>query len=201
MCFIETKRMFRFLLALVTIAGVIANVSNSTSSGDSCFPFGSATLNKDFSKPSMSRSEWWCSQNKMYGFMGFSYPLEVPDCNDWSNSYDAINADFAQMKRDFGARMVRVYAPECRENSIWEHLLRAGVENNMAVIPQVWWGFGDVRKTIMVDIQTISNKYIHFLTSSSFYAAKPMEENSNFYLQHHEEREVRCDRPVCFPQC
>ena len=84
----------------------------------------------------------------MYGFMGFSYPLEVPDCNDASNGYDQINKDFAKMKNDFGAVMVRVYAPECREASVWENLLKAGVNNNMGVIPQVWWGFG-VRQLIL----------------------------------------------------
>ncbi|KAL8791308.1 MAG: hypothetical protein Q9195_005927 [Heterodermia aff. obscurata] len=47
------------------------------------------------------------------------------------------------MKKDFGATMVRVYAPECRESSVWENLLKAAVNNNMGVIPQVWWGFED----------------------------------------------------------
>ena len=79
--------------------------------------------------------------------MGFSYPLEVPDCTDPSNGYDAINKDFAKMKQDFGATMVRVYAPECREQSVWENLLKAGVNNNMGVILQVWWGFDSVRET------------------------------------------------------
>ena len=135
--------MFRTLLTIGVIGCALALDSNGTVSGNGCFPFGGGTLNKDFSKPSTSRSNWWCGQDQMYGFMGFSYPLEVPDCGDWSNSYDAINADFAQMKRDFGAHMVRIYAPECRETNVWENILRAGVNNNMAVIPQVWWGFED----------------------------------------------------------
>ncbi len=80
----------------------------------------------------------------MYGFMGFSYPLEVPDCSDSTNSYDKISADFAKMKKDVGASMVRVYAPECRQASVWENLLKAGVTNNMGVIVQVWWGFDSV---------------------------------------------------------
>lgn len=104
-------------------------------------------LPKNFSAPSMSRSEWWCAQSEMYGFLGFSYPLEVSDCSDPTNSYESISADFAKMKRDFGATMVRVYAPECRDSSVWENLLQAGVTNNMGVIPQVWWGFEVGRKT------------------------------------------------------
>ena len=79
--------------------------------------------------------------------MGFSYPLEVSDCSDPTNGYASINADFAKMKNDFGASMIRVYAPECRDSSVWENLLRAGVNNNMGVIPQVWWGFESVSPT------------------------------------------------------
>jgi len=48
------------------------------------------------------------------------------------------------MKKDFDASMVRVYAPECRQASVWENLLEAGVTNNMGVIVQVWWGFDSV---------------------------------------------------------
>lgn len=80
--------------------------------------------------------------------MGFSYPLEVSDCGDYSDSYGAVDADFARMKKDFGASMVRVYAPECRDVSMWKNLLKAAVNNNMGVIPQVWWGFSDVRTLI-----------------------------------------------------
>ena len=43
--------------------------------------------------------------------------------------------------------MIRVYAPECREASVWENLLQAGVSNNMGIIVQVWWGFDSVGNT------------------------------------------------------
>lgn len=49
------------------------------------------------------------------------------------------------MRATFGATMVRVYAPECRELSVWENLVKAARDNGMGVIAQVWWGFGDVR--------------------------------------------------------
>lgn len=123
------SEMFHTIPIFALLAGATAQ---------SCFPFGGSLA----STPSVSRSQWWCPQSDMYGFMGFSYPLEVPDCSDASNGYDQINKDFAKMKNDFGAVMVRVYAPECREASVWENLLKAGVNNNMGVIPQVWWGFG-----------------------------------------------------------
>jgi hypothetical protein len=61
----------------------------------------------------------------------FSYPLEANDCADPSNSLSKINADFQRMKSQFGATMVRIYAPECRDASIWRNLLHAGIQNNM----------------------------------------------------------------------
>lgn len=77
----------------------------------------------------------------MYGFLGFSYPLEDADCSAASNGYDGILADLKIMKETFGATMVRVYAPECRDASLWENLVRACMEVGMGLIVQVWWGF------------------------------------------------------------
>lgn len=117
------------------------NATSSQAQSSNCFPYGSATLNKDLSPPNVPRSAWWCPQSQQYGFQGFSYPLEDADCNADSNSYDHINQDFAAMKKDFGATMVRVYYPLCTKSSVFENLLRAGVNNNMAVIPQIWFDF------------------------------------------------------------
>lgn len=105
-----------------------------------CFPFGTARLSP--ATPRLhTRESWWCGPELQYGFLGFSYPLEDADCDAESNSFEKINTDFSRMKRQFGATMVRIYAPECRDESIWRNLLRAGVANNLAIIPQVWWGF------------------------------------------------------------
>lgn len=52
-----------------------------------------------------------------------------------------MSKDFGQMKRDFGASIVRVYYPGCTQASVFENLVRAAVANNMAVIPQIWFGF------------------------------------------------------------
>ncbi|KAJ3554022.1 hypothetical protein NPX13_g10729 [Xylaria arbuscula] len=54
-----------------------------------------------------------------------------------------MNADFAQMKRDFGASIVRMYYPICLKASVFENALKAGVANDMAVIFQVWTDFGE----------------------------------------------------------
>ncbi|KIJ40282.1 glycoside hydrolase family 17 protein [Sphaerobolus stellatus SS14] len=106
-----------------------------------CFPFGATISGGE--PPSVSRDEWWCVSSQQYGFLGFSYPLEDADCNAYSNQLAKISQHFQRMESDFGATMVRVYAPECREESVWKNLLQAENDNNIAAIPQVWWGFGD----------------------------------------------------------
>ncbi|KAH8807990.1 hypothetical protein F5884DRAFT_752559 [Xylogone sp. PMI_703] len=113
---------------------VIERHSNPT---PHCFPFGSAGfLPNDFIPPRISREEWWCPQSMTYGFLGFSYPMEY-GCED--ESYEKINRDFGMMRRDFGATMARVYLPQCYTTEIWENLIRAGVNNNMAIVIQVAW--------------------------------------------------------------
>ncbi|ORY90145.1 hypothetical protein BCR35DRAFT_317079 [Leucosporidium creatinivorum] len=123
-------------------ATAAASTSTSTADSSSRFPLGSATLPSS-GAPSLTREEWWCPDSELYGFLGFSYPLEVADCSDSSNGEDAITSDLKAMKETFGATMVRVYAPECREVSVWENLVKGCVANNMGLIVQVWWGFSD----------------------------------------------------------
>jgi len=67
--------------------------------------------------------------------------MENSNCSDPSNQFAKINQDFQRMKAQFGATMVRIYAPECRSDTVWRNLLQAGIANNMAILPQVWWGF------------------------------------------------------------
>jgi len=38
------------------------------------------------------------------------------------------------MKAQFGATMVRIYAPQCRSSAIWKNVLQAGIDNNMLVL-------------------------------------------------------------------
>jgi hypothetical protein len=129
---------------LLLVAGRVAVHASSLASSDShrkqpqlhCFPFGSATLNKDFKVPDIPRDEWWCPQAEFYGFLGFSYPIEY-GCDQEPDSL--IDADFAEMKKSFGASMVRVYLPGCYTDAIWEELLEAGVKHDMAVVVQVAW--------------------------------------------------------------
>ena len=159
------------------------NTSTTATGAGLCFPF-SGTLPSDLSAPSVSRSDWWCAQNNMYGFLGFSYPLEVADCSDGTNSYESINADLAKMKKDFRASMIRVYAPECREASVWENLLQAGVSNNMGIIVQVWWGFESVGYTCRV-IALQEPPLMYLRTGPRSLEADPVLD-----LQRHDKSEV-----------
>ena len=101
----------------------------STGPNTKCFPLF-ATLSGG-QPPNITRSQWWCDASLEYGFLGFSYPLEVSDCSDQSNSLKQISADFADMKQTYGANHVRIYAPECRDQTIWQTLIAAAVANNM----------------------------------------------------------------------
>ena len=152
--------MHRYIAALPLFVGLLwalpqnftPNATSSESSASNCFPYGSATFNHNLSPPNVSRSAWWCPQSQQYGFQGFSYPMEDPNCNAESNSYERINQDFAAMKKDFGATMVRVYYPGCTKPSVFENLLRAGVSNNIAVIPQIWFGFAAQVKLLLYSL-------------------------------------------------
>ena len=114
-----------------TSANVSVDSTASPSPSAKCFPL-SATLAAG-QLPNMTRSQWWCDSSLEYGFLGFSYPLEVSDCSDKSNSLKQISADFADMKKTYGATHVRIYAPECRDQTIWQTLIAAAVANNMYV--------------------------------------------------------------------
>lgn len=42
-----------------------------------CFPYATPEALSLDSAPSLNRSQWWCEPSLLYGFLGFSYPLEV----------------------------------------------------------------------------------------------------------------------------
>ncbi|KAI1084506.1 glycoside hydrolase family 17 protein [Whalleya microplaca] len=127
------------LLASATLCHSLA----SPRSAQPCFPYGTAALPKDLSRPDIRLEDWWCPQSMAYGFQGFSYPLEEANCASPVNSFESMNADFTRMKRDFGASIVRLYYPVCLNASVFENVLKAGVANDMAVIFQVWTDFGE----------------------------------------------------------
>ncbi|KAI1813448.1 glycoside hydrolase family 17 protein [Poronia punctata] len=128
------------LLMMLASASLCKSLPTSDSN---CFPYGSAELPKDLSPPDVPLDEWRCPSSMAYGFQGFGYPLEVSDCSDESNSFETMSTDFAQMKRDFGAKIVRLYYPTCLESTVFENALKAAVANDIAVIFQVWTDFGN----------------------------------------------------------
>ena len=146
--------LFIFFPALSASAAAIASPpveSFNSDAAPNCFPLGLAKL-QGTTKPPASLKDWWCAPHLQYGFMGcvrsqtrlsisqfawvasplrFSYPLEDDDCSAASNSLAKMNTDFQRMKTQFGATMVRIYAPQCRDVSVWRNLLQAGIANNM----------------------------------------------------------------------
>ncbi len=97
---------------------------------------------KDLSAPDVALDDWWCPDSMAYGFQGFSYPLEVDDCGDYTNSVESMSNDFARMKADFGATIVRMYYPTCTQTTVFRNALLAAIANDMAVVFQVWTNFG-----------------------------------------------------------
>jgi hypothetical protein len=108
-----------------------------------CFPYGTAVLPGGLTPPNAKPADWWCPQSQAYGFQGFSYPLEDSNCNSAANSFNQMNKDFAKMKKDFGASIVRMYYPLCTQSTVFENAIRAAATNNMAIILQVWTNFGN----------------------------------------------------------
>jgi hypothetical protein len=98
-----------------------------------------------------------------YGFLGFSYPLEG-GCSD--DGYAGINSDFAAMKKDFGATLVRIYLPECYTTVIWQNVLHAAINNNMGVILQVAWPLNGDPVSISSQFRSLCVLYLHYKAKS-----------------------------------
>lgn len=96
---------FCFLILAVTAAPQHKRQTCNTT----CFPNGNAKIS-NATATTHTRESWWCPADKLYGFMGFSYPLAEKDCAATSNGFDQINRDFQTMK-SMGASMVRIYSP------------------------------------------------------------------------------------------
>lgn len=131
----------KILIAAAAAAPALATAVPRDSAN--CFPYGTAQLPGNLAAPSASHEDWWCPQSMAYGFQGFSYPVENDDCDGWENQYDTMNNDFAQMKRDFGASIVRMYYPTCLQAKVFEHAMEAAYNNNMGIIFQVFTNYGN----------------------------------------------------------
>jgi len=85
----------------------------------------------------MSRNNWWCGSNEIYGFLGFSLPLE----GGCGYSYNSFLSTFRDMKNTYGATFVRIYLPVCTQTSFWVNMVRAAKDTSLAVIPMIFWDF------------------------------------------------------------
>ncbi|KAI6100772.1 glycoside hydrolase family 17 protein [Pisolithus croceorrhizus] len=97
----------------------------------SCFPALNFTMPTEV--PS-SLDGWWCSMDCEHAFLGFSY--EVTACQSLSQ----LNADFADMRKNFNARYVRLYGA-CDQSGFYDDVIEAAWQNTLGVHALIWFGF------------------------------------------------------------
>ncbi|KAI6030059.1 glycoside hydrolase superfamily [Pisolithus marmoratus] len=82
-----------------------------------------------------SLHEWWCSMNCEHAFLGFSY--EVTGCQ----SLTQLNSDFADIRKTFQGRYVRLYGT-CDEDGFYDNVIEAAWQNTLGVHALIWFDFG-----------------------------------------------------------
>jgi len=123
-------RSLSLLLALACLSCAVV-----LSDAEGCFPLSRAWGTGPNS--TTTRDDWWCGADSLYGFLGFSYPVEDNYCPDYS--YNAFKNDFAKQKKNYNATFVRLYLPVCYQTSFWVELIKAARDTSMGVIPMVFW--------------------------------------------------------------
>ncbi|KAL6803360.1 hypothetical protein GGI42DRAFT_342662 [Trichoderma sp. SZMC 28013] len=174
---------FASLAALLSGVSGLARVSERSAPNPNCFPFGSqARLNADLQPPHVSREEWWCPQSDFYGFLGFSFPFQFTN-EDFEVT--SISSHMQQMKRQFGATMIRMYIPESYTTQLWENVLEAAILNNMGVVVQVAFPISgnDARSQLSWEkvlestlFETLSNSKYSKIAPYVIYAAEYLNE-------------------------
>jgi len=101
-------------------------------SSDACYPTSTQWGNGPNGMP---RSQWFCQS--FHGFLGFSYPVEDNNCDDYS--YEGFKNDFNRHKTQYNATFVRLYLPVCYQTSFWVKMVKAARDTSMALIPMVFW--------------------------------------------------------------
>jgi hypothetical protein len=138
------------------IGTATTTASSATAARKTGFPYATTAnfavgLKAPYVPPTVSRSTWW--EPTLCGFLGFSYPIEGAACPDSAS----LIKEFTSMRDDFGASLVRIYAPECREETLWKSLIDAAVSTNMGLILQIWWGFGDDQNAWTKSVASLKN--------------------------------------------
>ncbi|KAG8213636.1 glycoside hydrolase family 17 protein [Butyriboletus roseoflavus] len=78
-----------------------------------------------------SLDNWWCSMDTEYAFMGFSY--EVTACQSPSQ----LNAEFADIRRNFNGRYVRLYGA-CDSSGFYDDIVDAAWNNGLGIHALIW---------------------------------------------------------------
>ncbi|KAG9316305.1 glycoside hydrolase family 17 protein [Chiua virens] len=101
-----------------------------------------------------SLDNWWCPMDTEYAFMGFSY--EVTTCQ----SPNQLNSDFADIKKNFNGRYVRLYGA-CDNPGFYDDVVDAAWNNGLGVQALIWFGFDGSDKW-----QTRRDSLLHTLTTN-----------------------------------
>jgi len=122
------------LLLVACLAFALANSGGSqVQLNAGCYPL---TRGWESGPGNQTLDQWWCPADMLYGFLGFSYPLE-DSCNAFN--YNSFVKDFKNMKAKFNATFVRIYLPTCSDTSFWVNMIKAARDTNMALIPMIFW--------------------------------------------------------------
>ncbi|PWN47097.1 glycoside hydrolase family 17 protein [Violaceomyces palustris] len=98
----------------------------------SCFPALDFLMPQQV--PSSLKDDWWCSQMDEYAFLGFSYAVDA--CQDRST----LSHDFKKMKREYGARYIRLYS-SCDKPDFNDDLIEAAWDAGVGLHMLIWFGF------------------------------------------------------------
>ncbi|CAL1707914.1 unnamed protein product [Somion occarium] len=79
-------------------------------------------------------TNWWCKPETEYAFLGFSY--EVTACQSASQ----LNREFADIRKTFNGRYVRLYGA-CDRKGFYDDVVNAAWNNVLGVHALIWFGF------------------------------------------------------------
>ncbi|SCV73387.1 BQ2448_7313 [Microbotryum intermedium] len=117
--------------------------AESIPTGLGCFPSNIRTIPSGVNYTAADlAANWWCPDSSEYAFMGFSY--SVAGCQ----SPSTLLTDFTRMRKQFGARYVRLYGA-CDATWFNDALVDAAAAANLGLYGLIWFGFdgGEIWKT------------------------------------------------------
>ncbi|KAF8135786.1 glycoside hydrolase superfamily [Boletus edulis] len=121
-----------------------------------------------------SLDNWWCPMDGEYAFMGFSY--EITACQ----SPNQLNAEFADIRKNFNGRYVRLYG-FCDNDGFYDEIVNAAWNNGLGVHALIWFGFTggnqwETRRDSLVNA-LITNPKAKFVTRGVQFGSEPLFDN------------------------